>query len=146
MSCTCRAYWNNPDLPYTSDCLSCLGQKATTVEMIKHIEEHETLQKDRTFMFSRMVTLQVQPGKTDEAVRIYRDDVISAARKQKGFKGAQLLTDSTTGKAYSITQWETEADMKAGEASGYYQEQINKFGQILKSTPTREGLMVSIQV
>ena len=97
-------------------------------------------------MFSRMVTLQVQPGKTEEAVRIYRDDVILAARKQKGFKGAQLLTDSTTGKAYSITQWETEADMKAGEASGYYQEQINKFGQLLKSTPTREGLKVSIQV
>ena len=96
-------------------------------------------------MFSRLVNLQVQPGKTEEAVRIYRDSVILAAKKQHGFKSAQLLTDSTTGKAYSITQWETEADMKAGEASGYYQEQISKFGQMLKSTPIREDLEVSVQ-
>ena len=97
-------------------------------------------------MFSRLVTLQLQPGKTEEAVRMYRDSVIPAAKKQHGFKGAMLLTDSTTGKGYSITEWETEADMKAGEASGYYQEQINKFGQLLKSTPTREGFLVSLQV
>jgi hypothetical protein len=47
---------------------------------------------------------------------------------------------------YSITEWETEADMKAGETSGYYQEQIAKFGQILTSKPIREGFEVSLQV
>ena len=97
-------------------------------------------------MFSRLVTLQLQAGKTEEAVRVYRDSVIPAAKKQHGFKGALLLTDASTGKVFSITEWETEADMKAGETSGYYQEQINKFGQILKGTPTREGLEVSLQV
>ena len=97
-------------------------------------------------MYSRLVTLQLQPGKTEEAVRIYRDSVIPAAKKQHGFKGALLLTDASTGKACSITEWETEADMKAGEASGYYQEQINKFGPIVTSTPTREGFLVSLQV
>ena len=97
-------------------------------------------------MYSRVVTIQVQPGKTEEAVRIYRDSVIPAAKQQQGFKGALLLTDSNTGKAYSITRWETEADMKAGEASGYYQEQIAKFGHILTSTPTIEGFEVSVQV
>ncbi len=97
-------------------------------------------------MFSRLVTLQLQPGKTEEAVRLYRDSVIPAAKKQHGFKGALLLTDASTGKAISITEWETEADMKAGEASGYYQEQINKFGPMITSTPTREGFLVSLQV
>jgi heme-degrading monooxygenase HmoA len=106
----------------------------------------KALQKDRILMYSRTVTLQVQPGKTDEAVRIYRDSVIPAAKKQHGFKGAMLLTDSTTGKGYSITEWETEADMKAGETSGYYEEQIAKFGQLLTSKPIREGFQVSLQV
>jgi len=81
-----------------------------------------------------------------EAVRIYRDSVIPAAKKQHGFKGALLLTDSITGKGYSITEWETEADMKAGETSGYYEEQIAKFGQLLTSKPIREGFQVSLQV
>jgi heme-degrading monooxygenase HmoA len=106
----------------------------------------KALQKDRTFMFSRTVTLQIQPGKTDEAVRIYRDSVIPAAKKQHGFKGALLLTDSHAAKVIGITQWETEADMKASETSGYYQEQAAKFGQILTSTPTQEGFLVSLQV
>ena len=97
-------------------------------------------------MYARTVTIQLQPGRTEEAVSIYRDSVIPAAKKQHGFKSALLLTDSTSGKAFSVTEWETEADMKAGEASGYYQEQIAKFGQILKSTPTREGFLVSLQV
>src|SRR5436305_2809846 len=106
----------------------------------------KALYKDRTLMFSRLVTLQLQPGKTEEAVRMYRDSVIPAAKKQHGFKGALLLTDASTGKVFSITEWETEADMKAGEASGYYQEQINKFGPMVTSTPTREGFLVSLHV
>lgn len=97
-------------------------------------------------MFSRTVTLQVHPGKTEEAVRIYRDSVIPAARKQHGFKGAMLLTDSNAAKLVGITQWETEADMKAGETGGYYQEQVAKFEQILTGAPTREGFLVSLQV
>ena len=97
-------------------------------------------------MNARVVTFQLHPGKTEEAVRIYRDSIVPAAKQQQGFKGARLLTDSNTGKGISISLWETEADLKAGETSGYYQEQINKFGQILKSTPTREGFLVSLQV
>ena len=99
-------------------------------------------------MFSRLVTLQLQPGKTEEAVGIYRDSVIPAAKKQHGFKGALLLTDASTGKVFSITEWETEADMKAGEASGYYREQIAKFAhlsQLYVTPPYREVYELIIQ-
>jgi heme-degrading monooxygenase HmoA len=68
------------------------------------------------------------------------------SKQQQGFKGAFLLTDPNTGKGVSITFWETEADMRAGEASGYYQEQIAKFAQVFAGPPTREGYEVSVQV
>ncbi len=76
---------------------------------------------------------------------MYRDSVIPAAKQQQGFKGTFLLTDPNTGKGVSISLWETEADMRAGETSGYYQEQIAKFAQIFAGPPTREGYEVSVQ-
>lgn len=96
-------------------------------------------------MYARVVTSQLQPGKIDEGVRLYRDSVIPAANQQQGFKGAFLLTDPNTGKGVSISLWETEADMRAGETSGYYQEQIAKFAQVFAGPPTREGYEVSVQ-
>jgi heme-degrading monooxygenase HmoA len=97
-------------------------------------------------MYARVVTVQSQPGKTEETTRIYRDSVMPVSKQRQGFKGAFLLTDPNTGKGVSITFWETEADMRAGEASGYYQEQIAKFAQVFAGPPTREGYEVSVQV
>jgi hypothetical protein len=34
--------------------------------------------------------------------------------------------DRPAGKAKSITLWETEADLKAGESGGYYQQQVGR--------------------
>ncbi len=97
-------------------------------------------------MYARVVTVQTQPGKTEEAIRIYRDSVMPAAKQQQGFKGAFMLTDPNTGKGLSIALWETEADLRAGETSGYYQEQIAKFAQVFAAPPTREAYEVSVQV
>ena len=97
-------------------------------------------------MHARIVTVQLQPGKIDEAIRIFRDSIVPAAKQQNGFKGALLLTDASADKVISVTQWETEADMLASETSGYYQEQVAKVGHIVRSQPTDEHYQVSVQV
>ena len=96
-------------------------------------------------MDARVTTVQMKPGNTQEAIKIYRESVVPAAKAQKGFKGVLLLTDSNTGKGISITLWEKEADMKAGETSGYYQEQIGKFAKVFGAPPVREVYQVSVQ-
>jgi len=96
-------------------------------------------------MQARVVTIQTQPGKTEEAIRIYRDSVIPAAKQQKGFKSALLLTDPGTGKGISVTLWETEADQKASETSGYFQQQIAKFAAVFAGPPVLEAYVVSAQ-
>ena len=96
-------------------------------------------------MNARIVLGQTMIDKKDEAIDIYRDSLVPAAKEQNGFKNVMLLTDSETGKFISITLWETETDMAAGEASGYYQEQIAKFGALFASPPTMEHYEVSVQ-
>lgn len=97
-------------------------------------------------MKARVVTVQAQPGKLNEMAKIYQDSVVPAGKKQKGFKGAVLLTDANGGKGISITLWETEADMTAGESSGYYQEQIAKMAPFLSATPVREHYEGSVWI
>lgn len=96
-------------------------------------------------MHARVVSIQLQPGKTNEAVSLFRDSVVPAAQQQPGFNRLLLLTDPTTGKGLSISLWETEADMTAGEASGYFQAQLAKFGAIFAGPPAREQYEVSVQ-
>jgi heme-degrading monooxygenase HmoA len=95
-------------------------------------------------MHARVMDLRVRPGDTEEMVRNYRGSVMSAARRQPGFRGALLLTDPETGIGISVTMWETEADREAGEASGHYKEQIEKFSDFLTETPVRKHYEVSV--
>jgi heme-degrading monooxygenase HmoA len=66
-------------------------------------------------MYARVSIGQFPPAKVDEAIGIYRDSVVPAAKQQKGFKGNDVLTDRKTGKGLTMALWETEADMTAGE-------------------------------
>ena len=96
-------------------------------------------------MFARLTIVQMKEGKVDEAINIYKDNVVPAAKSQKGYKGAYLLTDPDTGKGMSITIWDTEEDAVANEQSGYYQETVGLFKEIFEAPPVREGYEVSVQ-
>jgi heme-degrading monooxygenase HmoA len=97
-------------------------------------------------MYARLVIVHHQPGAKEELIRTYRDSVVPAAQAQPGFQGAQLLTDRHADTAISVTYWESEAAMVAGETSGYYQEQIRKVSALFASPPDRQHYDVSVQV
>ncbi len=97
-------------------------------------------------MFARVGTFLPQPGKMEEGIQIFRDSVVPTARQQQGFKGAFLLTNRSSNKAITITLWETEADMRAGESSGYLREQLAKAVSVLTAGPVLEAFEVTVQV
>jgi heme-degrading monooxygenase HmoA len=97
-------------------------------------------------MFARTVVMQGTPDTAAEAKKIFAESVVPAAKQQTGFKGALFLTDPSTGKGMSVTLWETEADLKAGEESGFLREQVAKFGPLLVGPPTREVFVVAVNV
>ena len=96
-------------------------------------------------MQARVTTVQLQPDKVDEAIRIYRDSVVPAARAQKGYHTTYMLVDRATSKGMAVTLWDTSEDLTASEASGYYQEQLAKFAPVLTAAPVREVYEVSVQ-
>ena len=97
-------------------------------------------------MYARVITSQLQPGKTDEAIALWRDSVAPSLKQTTGFKGAYLVGDRDTGKGVIITLWETEADAIAVDSSGQYQQTIALFAALLAAPPTREQYEVLLQV
>jgi heme-degrading monooxygenase HmoA len=89
-------------------------------------------------MHARVVTSQLQPGKKDEWIRIARDSIVPALKEQKGFKGFIMLADTNSDKSIAYSMWETEADLKASETSGFYQEQVAKLKAVLATPPARQ--------
>ena len=96
-------------------------------------------------MYARLTTVYVKLDKIDEAIKIYKEDVIPAAEAQHGCRGCYLLTDRKTGKGIAFTMWETKHDANVSEQSGYYQAQISRFKGMFVAKPVNEGYDVSVQ-
>ena len=96
-------------------------------------------------MFARVVTLQFQAGKDDDAVHLFQNFILPAVKQQQGFKGAYVMTDESNEKGLGITLWDSEADLLATETSESFLEQIAKLGQVVSAPPTRENFEVNLQ-
>jgi heme-degrading monooxygenase HmoA len=95
-------------------------------------------------MHARVILGRVKLDKQDEAINIFKENVMPATKEQKGFSGMHLLTDPDTSKFISITIWETENDMIAGESGGYLQEQLDKIATLFVGPPTIQHYVVSV--
>ena len=96
-------------------------------------------------MFARVTTLQLQPGKLDEFLRVFQDSIAPVAAAQPGFGGITLMNDSQLGKVVAFGLWDSEADLLASERS-YYQTKLAEVSGLLAGPPLRESYEVSVQV
>jgi len=80
-------------------------------------------------MIARVSAIQIRKDKEERAIEIIKG-VLKEAETVKGYRGAQFLTDSDTGKGYVISYWDSREDAIANEESGWDQEQIDKFDEV----------------
>jgi heme-degrading monooxygenase HmoA len=98
-------------------------------------------------MYASVSTGQVQPGKLDEYLRVWRDAVAPAAQQLKGFKAAYVLIDREAEKGMTIAIYETKEDAQAVQDSGRFQELLAMLGDsLVRESVARSGYEVSIQI
>lgn len=96
-------------------------------------------------MYARVTTSQVDPSKAEEVEAIMQDVVLPIMRQQKGFKNYISFVDRASGKAITVTVWETEEDrQESGQSSEYYGEDIAKVTPFFKAPPIVENYEVEI--
>ena len=96
-------------------------------------------------MFTRVVSVQAQLDKLDEAIAICQS-MEPLWQQQRGFQHADLLVDRSTGKVLSMSTWATRDDLDATETSGWYQEQVAKFATTWIAPPVRDIYDVAVHV
>jgi len=95
-------------------------------------------------MYARVTSVDIQQGKVEQAIRTYQGEVLPATAQQPGYRSAILFIDRDTLKAISITIWQTEDDMSAGDVSTYYIEQLRKMAAFFAGMPQRETYEVPV--
>ncbi|MBP1636390.1 MAG: Antibiotic biosynthesis monooxygenase [Acidobacteria bacterium] len=88
-------------------------------------------------MYARVTIVHMAPGKVNDATELYHSSVVPAVQQREGYRGIFLLGDRQTGKSLSITLWDTEANLMAGE-SGFHQAQVDKFKGLYTTPPEKE--------
>jgi heme-degrading monooxygenase HmoA len=96
-------------------------------------------------MVARVTTLQLQPGKCDEFLRMFQDVLAPLRLAQPGFGGSTLLADSQLGKVVVVGLWDSEADLLASDHADY-QTNLAEISGLLVRPPLCEAYDVSIQV
>ena len=96
-------------------------------------------------MFARLTTVQIRRERIDAAIKFYRESVIPAAKSQRGFVTAYLLTNREKAKGVSITIWDSKKNAIANEKNGYYREQVTKFFGNFSESPIIDNYEVDIQ-
>ena len=96
-------------------------------------------------MFSQVVRANIQPGKMDEGIALFRDSVLPAVRGQSGLQSVRLLVDREGNKIIGISFWDSEADVAGLMSSGFYQEQVAKFAAVFAGPPEREAYEVAVE-
>jgi heme-degrading monooxygenase HmoA len=95
-------------------------------------------------MHARMTRSRVAPATVDEAIGIVETAILPAAREQPGYQGYIHLVDRATGEGVSITLWASADEMRAGETSPYYRDQIGKVRALLDDAPDVHGDEVAL--
>jgi heme-degrading monooxygenase HmoA len=97
-------------------------------------------------MHARVALYSIQPGQLTEAVRIVREKVESAMRRQAGFQRVLLMTDEKASKMMSISIWDSEEAMRTGESGGgYFQEALVLLSPLFLGSPIIEHYDVSVR-
>ncbi|MGB2905778.1 MAG: antibiotic biosynthesis monooxygenase [Candidatus Aminicenantaceae bacterium] len=96
-------------------------------------------------MFARVTTVYLRKDLIDKALKLFKESVIPAAKKQEGFKSISFLLDRESGKMFVVSFWDSKENIEANEESRYYLDQILKSMVTFSTDPFKESFEVVLQ-
>ena len=96
-------------------------------------------------MFARVTQLEIDTLRTsiDDALDLFRGEVLPALRQEPGYRGVYVLT-TDAGKAALVSFWDTAEHARADAESGFYAETLSAHVTLFRSPPGRERYEVRL--
>ena len=89
-------------------------------------------------MYSQVLKVNIQPGKMDEAIAIFKDSVAPAIHGWKGLQSGRMLVDRAGNKIMAVSFWDSAADEADLQSSDAYKEQVAKLAALFAGPPEVE--------
>lgn len=71
-------------------------------------------------MYARTIVAYLVPGKADEAIRLFREQVVPEIKKQPGFVNTAIYIDRDSNMAQTVSLWESEEALQATSRGSEY--------------------------
>lgn len=93
-------------------------------------------------MYSRVTQLEIDTVRidVDDAVEVFREEVLPLLREQEGYEGAYVLA-TEEGKGLLVTFWDTP---EAAAETAFYAAQLERYVTLFRSPPGRERYEVVV--
>lgn len=96
-------------------------------------------------MYARTTVARPRPGQFREALVAVQDHFLAAARAQPGYAGFLVLSNESDAELVGISLWDSAASLRASAGeTGYYQQQIDAFAELLTSPSTTATYRVEV--
>ena len=96
-------------------------------------------------MHVQISRVKIADGRVLEATQLFRESVLPVVVEQPGFIKVYLFSDPTQDELIIESFWDTVEDIEALQASGFYQQQVGKFGAIFAFPPERRVFEVALE-
>ena len=95
-------------------------------------------------MYARVSNGIAREGRLEDLVRLASETLAPRALEQEGCRGMLVLTHAGTGRAISISLWETQEALLESESSDYMRELLAQVGELLEEAgPSQASYRVS---
>ena len=94
-------------------------------------------------MYARVISGVVLPGKMDELVELVNEKLAPAGKEQQGMRSFMLLTDAGSGRALSISLWDSKEAMLEGENNQFLERQLEQVLPLLDEAPSTRNFRVA---
>lgn len=81
----------------------------------------------------------------EQAIELFRESVLPVVQDQPGFIKFYLFSHPDKNELVVENFWETAEAIEALQVSGFYQQQVKKFGTMFASLPHREIYAVVLE-
>jgi heme-degrading monooxygenase HmoA len=94
-------------------------------------------------MYSRVTLVEIDLVRSslDEALELYKEEVLPNLREQEGFAGTVVMA-TPEGKGLIVTLWQTAEAAEAHSETGFYSDVLARFMTLFRSPPGRESYEV----
>ena len=86
-------------------------------------------------MYSQVTRVNIQPGKMDEGIAIFKDSVAPAIHGWSGLQMGRLLIDRASNNIMAVSFWDSQADEASLQSNAAYKGQFGKFGALFAGPP-----------